>query len=130
MIDVHHLAQDIVGRNEVGGIASAVRATTEGLARCWDDCTDETPGDQNTPTNPYRLALDPTPDGPKSPRVEFVIDEAVPVEPTAYDTRRFIFTITTEDEELAAMQILVQALDGLDQRAQNRVITYISERMA
>lgn len=129
MIDVHHLAQDIVGRNEVGGIGSAVRATTEGLSRCWDDCAavvlDAVRRRPNEPIdqNPYRLALELT-DGPNAPRVEFV-DEPLPP-----GDMRHVFITSVDDDELAAMQIVVQALDGLDQRAQNRVITYISERMA
>lgn len=124
MIDVHHLTQDIVGRNEVGGIASAVRATTEGLSRCWDDCAGALADDRN----PYRLALELT-DGPTEPRIEFVDEPEAKSNPERDTRQRHLFT-TVDDDELAAMQIVVQALDGLDQRAQNRVITYISERMA
>lgn len=133
MIDAHRAARDIIstvhGPNELN--SAAVRATTAALAECWDDCVAKLPPklrDADAP-NPYRLALDLAPDGPHAPAVEFV-DEPVKSQPERDTRQRHLFITTVDDDELIAMQIIVQALDGLDQRAQNRVITYISERMA
>lgn len=113
MIDVYDLMRRIVDRQEVEGIASAVRATTEGLADCWDECSDENA--RRRSENPYRAAL----------KNELGIH--APTLPTR--TQR-MFVVTVDDAELAAMQIIVATLDELDDRTQNRVIKYISERVA
>lgn len=137
MIDVHAAVVAIHDANLTGGKPAAIHAMTKVLADCWDDCAGALSDDRN----PYRLALEITPNGPTAPHVERA-DEPAPdpryadwsdvvVEvPAPPGHRRHLFTTTVDDEELAAMQIIVRVLDGLDQRAQNRVITYISERFA
>lgn len=125
MIDVHAALVAIHDANLTGGKQAAIRVTTEVLADCWDDCAGALADDRN----PYRLALELT-DGPTAPRVEFVDEPEAKSNPERDTRQRHLFITTVDDPELIAMQIVVQALDGLDQRAQNRVITYISERMA
>lgn len=132
MIDVHAAVVAIHDANLTGGKQAAIRVTTEALAECWDNCTAALPPkmrDADAP-NPYRLALELTPDGPHVPRIAFVDVPHAKQEPDLDNRLRHLFITTVDDDELAAMQIIVKALDGLDQRAQNRVITYISERMA
>jgi hypothetical protein len=126
VIDAHAVARDIIstvhGPNELN--SAAVRATTAGLAACWDDCVAALPPkmrEADAP-NPYRLALELTPNGPYAPH-----DDEAP--PRGRVEHRFI--TTADDHELAAMEIIVRALDNLDDdRARHRVITYISERTA
>lgn len=146
MIDVHRLTSHIIDANRApvpGNVAlgMAIRVTTEALAQCWDDCTASLPPkmrEADAP-NPYRLALELTPDTPFAARDEPDDDEParcadwsdVVVEvPAPAGHRRHLFTTTVDDDELAAMQIIVRVLDGLDKRTQNRIITYISERIA
>lgn len=131
MIDVHDVATRIIdaSRSPVPGnvaLQRAVRVTTEKLAECWDDCIAALPPklrDADAP-NPYRLALELTPDGPHAPR-----DEPDP-QPERDDHQRHLFITSTDDAELIAMQIVVQALDGLEPRTQQRIIRYVSERIA
>jgi hypothetical protein len=131
VIDVHQVTQNIIGSSQVGGMGYAIRATTAGLADCWDDCAAivAPKGREIDNPNPYRLALEMTPDGPHEPRVEFVDEPDAKSEPEL-ETRLRQFITTGDDEELAAMQIVVKVLDGLDKRTQNRIITYFSERVA
>lgn len=133
MIDVHDVASRIIdaSRSPVPGnvaLHRAVRVTTEKLAECWDDCarTVAPMSREIDNPNPYRLALEMTPDGPHAPRDE----PDAKSNPERDDCERRLFITSGDDAELAAMQIIMQTLDGLEQRAQNRVITYISERMA
>lgn len=162
MIDVHAVATRIIdaSRSPIPGniaLQRAVRVTTEKLAECWDDCaatvlTAERSADKTFPPdgepgnwesmNPYRLALDLTPNGPSAPAV----DEPEPnpryarwhdvdvtegkSNPERDDHQRHVFITSTDDAELNAMQIIVQALEGLEPRTQQRIIRYVSERNA
>lgn len=133
MIDVHDVATRIIdaSRSPIPGnvaLQRAVRVTTEKLAECWDDCAAilVPNGRAIDNGNPYRLALELTPDGPHAPRDE----PDAKSNPERDDCERRLFITSGDDAELAAMQIIMQTLDDLDKRAQNRVITYISERMA
>lgn len=131
MIDVHAAVVAIHDANLTGGKQAAIRATTEVLADCWDDCADANNlGDRNTATNPYRLALEMTLDGPHAPRVEFVDEPDATANPEHDDRLRHVFITSTDDAELIAMQIVVQALDGLEARTQQRIVRYVSERIA
>jgi hypothetical protein len=132
VIDVHSAAVAIHDANLTGGKPAAIRAVTKVLADCWDDCAAVVaPNGRGIDNpNPYRLALELAPDSPHAPAVEFVDEPVNQSEPERDTRQRHLFITTVDDAELIAMQIIVQALDGLDQRAQNRVITYISERMA
>lgn len=156
MIDVHRLTGHIIDANRApvpGNVAlgMAIRVTTEALAQCWDDCTASLPPkmrDADAP-NPYRLALELTPDAPFAARDEPDDDEPEPnpryagwqdvnvvnvtegkSNPERDDRQRHVFVTTTDDAELIAMQIVVQALEGLEPRTQERIIRYVSERMA
>lgn len=137
MIDVHDVATRIIdaSRSPVPGnvaLQRAVRVTTEKLAECWDDCARiVAPMSREIDNpNPYRLALELTPDGPSAPRVEFVDEPDAKTNPERDDRQRHTFVTTTDDAELIAMQIVVQALDGLEPRTQQRIIRYVSERIA
>lgn len=130
MIDVHDVATRIIdaSRSPVPGnvaLQRAVRVTTEKLAECWDDCAAilVPNGRAIDNGNPYRLALELTPDGPRAPR-----DEPEP-DPEHDNRQRHLFITSTDDPELNAMQIVVQALDGLEPRTQQRIIRYVSERI-
>lgn len=150
MIDVHAVATRIIdaSRSPIPGniaLQRAVRVTTEKLAECWDDCAaavlaaergtaktfppDGEPGNWES-LNPYRLALEMTPDGPHAPRVEFVDEPDEKSNPERDDHQRHVFITSTDDAELNAMQIIVQALEGLEPRTQQRIIRYVSERNA
>lgn len=150
MIDVHDVTTRIIdaSRSPVPGnvaLHRAVRVTTEQLAACWDDCAsavlaaersaaktfppDGEPGNWES-LNPYRLALDMAPDGPSAPRVEFVDEPDEKANPESDDRQQHLFITTTDDAELIAMQIVVQALEGLEPRTQQRIIRYVSERIA
>jgi hypothetical protein len=135
VIDVHAVATRIIdaSRSPIPGniaLQRAVRVTTEKLAECWDDCVASLPPklrDADAP-NPYRLALDLAPDGPQAPRVEFVDEPDEKSNPERDDRQRHVFITSTDDAELNAMQIIVQALEGLEPRTQQRIIRYVSER--
>lgn len=148
MIDVHAVATRIIdaSRSPIPGniaLQRAVRVTTEKLAECWDDCVASLPPklrEADAP-NPYRLALEMAPDGPSAPAV----DEPEPnpryagwhdvdvseekSNPERDDRQRHMFVTTTDDAELIAMQIVVQALEELEPRTQQRIIRYVSERI-
>lgn len=137
MIDVHDVATTIIeaSRSPVPGnvaLQRAVRVTTEKLAECWDDCARiVAPMSREIDNpNPYRLALELTPDGPSAPRVEFVDEPDAKTNPESEDRLRHVFFTSTDDAELNAMQIIVQALEGLDDPTQHRIIRYVSERIA
>lgn len=119
MIDVREMTQAIILAAQRGD--DPVREATLGLAQCWDACSDEMDGSNLSPKNPYRDILR-TPDNLSEP--SFV---EVPT-PTPGHTRRQ-FTVTVDDDELAAMQIIVAALDELDERTQRRVIRYLGDRI-
>lgn len=130
MIDVHGLTRNIIEASQMS-TASALEETAKGLADCWDDCAAITldqvrRGRANDvpDMNPYRAAVDGTRGDLSAPSVEFVD------EPTPDGRTRHLFVTTVDDDELAAMQIIMKALDNLDERTQNRVIMYISERVA
>lgn len=132
MIDVHDVATRIIdaSRSPVPGniaLQRAVRVTTEKLAECWDDCVAALPPklrDADAP-NPYRLALELA-DGPHAPH-----DEPDAKSNPELDTNeRHVFITSTDDAELNAIQIIVQALEGLEPRTQQRIIRYVSERNA
>lgn len=137
MIDVHDMTNRIIDANRSpvpGGqaLTLAIREATKHLAECWDDCVATLPPklrDADAP-NPYRLALEMTPDGPHAPRVEFVDEPDAKSDTESDDRQRHLFVTTTDDAELIAMQIVVQALDGLEPRTQQRIIRYVSERIA
>ena len=132
MIDVHGAAVAIHDANLTGGKAAAIRAVTKVLADCWDDCAavvaPNSRGIDNP--NPYRLALELAPDGPHAPAVEFVDEPVNQSEPERDTRQRHLFITTVDDAELIAMQIVVQVLDGLEPRTQQRIIRYVSERIA
>ena len=136
MIDVHDVATRIIdaSRSPIPGniaLQRAVRVTTEKLAECWDDCVASLPPklrDADAP-NPYRLALEMAPDGPHAPRVEFVDEPGEKSNPELDTRQRHLFVTTTDDAELIAMQIVVQALEELEPRTQQRIIRYVSERI-
>ena len=135
MIDVHDVATRIIdaSRSPVPGnvaLQRAVRVTTEKLAECWDDCARiVAPMSREIDNpNPYRLALELTPDGPSAPRVEFVDEPDAKTNPEREDHQRHVFITSTDDAELNAMQIIVQALEGLEPRTQQRIIRDVSER--
>lgn len=137
MIDVHDVATRIIdaSRSPVPGnvaLQRAVRVTTEKLAECWDDCARiVAPMSREIDNpNPYRLALELTPDGLSAPRVEFVDEPDAKTDPERDDHQRHVFITSTDDAELNAMQIIVKALEGLDDPTQHRIIRYVSERMA
>lgn len=156
MIDPHAATVSIHDANLTGGMPVAVRTTTEVLADCWDDCTatvlaaersaaktfppDGEPGNWES-TNPYRVALEVMPAKPAgSARYADWQDVTVTDEmrdamagksnPERDDRQRHVFITSTDDPELNAMQIIVQALDGLDDATQHRIIRYVSERIA
>jgi hypothetical protein len=132
VIDVHGAAVAIHDANLTGGKTAAIRAVTKVLADCWDDCAAVVaPNGRGIDNpNPYRLALELAPDSPHAPAVEFVDEPEAKSEPELETRLRHLFITTGDDEELAAMQIVVKVLDGLDKRTQNRIITYFSERVA
>lgn len=148
MIDVRRLTNNIIDANRAPvpdnvALGMAIRVTAEGLAACWDDCIGSKPGDPIRAANPYRLALQESPDAPftshdepddaeeqaTNPRYadwgDVVVEAPLPPGHTRHQ-----FVTTGDDEELSAIQIIVKALDGLDDPTQHRIIRYVSERIA
>lgn len=156
MIDIRLLTRNILDANRApvpGNVAEGLvrRAVAFGLGDCWDDCVSQFPANVigDLPPNPYRLALnltgagladEPDDEPAGDPRHVGWQDVTVTDEmrdaiegksnPERDDRQRHMFVTTTDDAELIAMQIVVQALDGLEPRTQQRVIRYVSERIA
>lgn len=156
MIDAKHLTNQIIDANRapVAGnvaLAMAVRVAIEGLARCWDDCAvtvlaaersaaktfppDGEPGNWES-MNPYRAALESNTDPRYLDWSDVVVTDEMrdamegKSNPERDDHQRHVFITSTDDAELNAMQIIVQALEGLETPTQHRIIRYVSERTA
>lgn len=157
MIDIHDATVSIHDANLTGGMPAAVRATTGVLADCWDDCAaavlaaersasktfppDGEPGNWQA-MNPYRLATDITPPAAPADDRRYADWQDVTVtdemrdamegksNPERDDRLRHVFITSTDDAELIAMQIIVQALEGLEPPMRQRIIRYVGARIA